>query len=166
MVQGEGRMTLPVYRFSAISKWHAFDAPKALSAALDFGKGKGTAKSITAAMKAAGPQGFAGKTRTALVRAYALAAKNSVAEVVAKLVGSTTTSPQQSVKDPQTGTVIDFLFTFPATGTSGPDQRIAVLVGPYTNKKLYIHRCAEWITKGLGWHGSTIACCSHSRTPT
>ena len=29
-------------------------------------------------------------------------------------------------------------------------QRIAVLIGPYTNKRLHAHRCSDWITKAFG----------------
>jgi hypothetical protein len=139
----------PLAVVSAIARWHAFDPPRAILLALDFGRGIGTAKAITGAYNEA-RSGFGGKTGAAFVRAYATAAKVPIAEAVEKLVGAPPGVPEGSVRDPQTGTTIDYLFAIPAS-VDQPAESVAVLVvGPYTNKRIYAHRCAEWVTKGFG----------------
>jgi hypothetical protein len=139
----------PLAVVSAIARWHAFDPPRAILLALDFGRGIGTAKAITEAYNEA-RSGFGGKTGAAFVRAYATAAKGPICEAVEKLVGAAAGAPERSVRDPQTGTTVDYLFAISASADR-PAQSVAVLVvGPYTNKKIYAHRCAEWVTKGFG----------------
>ncbi|MCK1307634.1 hypothetical protein [Bradyrhizobium sp. 45] len=91
-------------------------------------------------------QGFVGKTGGAFERAFTIAAKWSIAAELENLVGAPMGGAEQSVKDPPTGTVVDFVFTLNDSG-----ERIAVLVvGPYTNRKLYAHRCADWVTNAFG----------------
>lgn len=139
----------PLAVVSAIAKWHAFDPARAILLALDFGRGIGTAKAINEAYKEA-RSGFGGKTGAAFVRAYATAAKAAICEAVEKLVGVAAGAPERAVRDAQTGTTVDYLFAIPASADR-PAQSVAVLVvGPYTNKKIYAHRCAEWVTKGFG----------------
>jgi hypothetical protein len=138
----------PLAVVAAIGKWHSSDPAKALSVARDYGNGIGTAKSIGQAMSSV-RKGFAGKTGGAFERAYTIAAKSSVVYELEKFLRTPVGVPAQSVKDPQTGTVVDFVFTLPEAGEAR--QRIAVLiVGPYTNRKLYAHRCADWVAKGFG----------------
>jgi hypothetical protein len=144
-VEYEALRFAPLAVVAAVGKWHAADPVKALSVARDYGKGIGTAKSIRDAMNES-RQGFTGKTGGAFERAYTLAAKSSVAVELEKIIGVPVGGAEQSVKDPQTGTVVDFVFTLKDSG-----ERLAVLVvGPYTNRKLYAHRCADWVTKGFG----------------
>lgn len=144
-VEYEALRFAPLAVVAAIGKWHAADPVKALSVARDYGKGIGTAKSIREDMNEA-HQGFAGKTGGAFERAYTLAAKSPVAAELKKMLKLPVDLVAQSIKDPQTGTVVDFVFT-----PENSKERIAVLiVGPYTNRKLYAHRCAEWVTRGFG----------------
>ncbi|HEY3745526.1 MAG TPA: hypothetical protein VGL17_04750 [Gemmatimonadaceae bacterium] len=130
---------------AVIGKWYAFDQNKALVVALDYGKHKLAAKSLAHQMSSA-RLGFSGKTGGVFDRAYSSTADSYIADKLQDLIKKQLGPAERSVKDKQTGTVIDFLFTL-----SEPSERIAVLIiGPYTNKNLYVHRCADWVTRGFG----------------
>jgi hypothetical protein len=137
-----------------IARWHAFDAFKALSVANEWGQGVGTVRSIAAEMQKARNLGFKGKTGNVYAKSFLTAAEPVVVDAVRDLTkGAGLSPPAKLVRDSASGQPIDFLFTStPENG--GKSEELAVLVvGPYTNKKLYANRCSDWITKafGLAW---------------
>jgi hypothetical protein len=145
-------MQAPLTIVETIARWHAFDAFKALSVAREWGQGKGTVRTIAADMQKARILGFKGKTGSVYAKSFLAASQSAVVDAVSGLMkGATLPPPAKLVRDSASGQPIDFLFTI----KSGADEKkLAVLiVGPYTNKKLYGNRCSDWITKafGLAW---------------
>jgi hypothetical protein len=138
----------PLSVVEVIARWFVFDRPAALAAAEEWARGIGNVTSITKAMRDARPPGYAGKSGIALEKAYVLDAKPIVSEAVHKLTGLEVTLSGTSVRDDATGQTLDFIFDLPG-GT--PKRQVAVLVvGPYTNTKLYSNKCADWVTKAFG----------------
>ncbi|SDO48200.1 hypothetical protein [Afipia sp. GAS231] len=146
-------MRAPQTIVETIARWHAFDAFKALSVAREWGQGKGTVRSIAADMQNSRNLGFKGKTGSVYAKSFLVAAESVVVEAVGALMkGVRLPPPEKLVRDTASGQPIDFLFTIKSD--AGDERKLAVLlVGPYTNKKLYAHRCSDWITKafGLAW---------------
>jgi hypothetical protein len=86
--------------------------------------------------------------RQAQAKAYVVAAEEAVVEAIRRLVSSRVSLSVGPPRDAASGQWVDFLFGGP------PESRIAVvIVGPYSNPKLYLSRCAEWVVRayGLSW---------------
>jgi hypothetical protein len=142
---------VPLSIAELIARWYAANQQQALAAARDWAQGRGTVQSIRKAMETNLPKGHGGKVGTARERAYRASALKQVASAVEDLTGSHIESLTERQRDGASGLKFDFLFEI-----SSQDQRkkIAVLiVGPYTNKKMYRDRCDEWIARafGLAW---------------
>jgi hypothetical protein len=136
----------PLTIVEVIARWHAFDPSTALSVAKDWGRGIGTVRTIAADMQKVRPL----KGRPGNAKAYLTAAEPVVVDAVRSLTDAELSSPKMLVKDSASGQLIDFLLS----ETNKKKEQFAVLVvGPYTNEKLYANRCSDWITKafGLAW---------------
>ena len=147
-------MRAPLTVVEIIGRWYAFDPFKALSVANEWGRGKGTVRTIAKDMQTARNLGFKGKTGGAYAKSFLAAAEPVVVEVIGELVKDTALlPPAKLVRDSASGQSIDFLFTSTPTKGQDPVNLAALVVGPYTNRKLYAHRCSDWITKawGLAW---------------
>ena len=140
----------PLSIVEMIARWFAFDPSAALKAADDWANGKGNVRSIGKAMQASRPTGYAGRSGIALGRAYVTAAKPVVLDAVERLIGRDVIPTDISIREEATGQTLDFVFVVP----DGGDMTIAVVVvGPYSNRKLYGSRAGDWVTKafGLAW---------------
>lgn len=131
-----------------IARWFSFDQDGALQAAEGWANGIGNVRTITKAMIDARPPGYAGKSGVELGRAYVADAKPIVMKAVDILANGATMSGI-SARDEATGQTIDFMFDLPNSG----GRLAVVVVGPYTNKKLYLSRSGDWVTRafGLAW---------------
>ncbi len=146
----------PLSVVEVIARWYAFDRKGALEAAAKWSRGIGTVRSITAEMHEHRPTGFLGKSGPAFERAYLQAAEPAVTAAVMEIAGTDVTLSEKRSKAVG-GHVVDFLFT--PKETAGDARSVAVLiVGPYSNKKNYIARCADWLTRayGLAWLYDTL----------
>jgi len=144
----------PLTIVEVIARWSAFDPWTAMSVARDWAKGIGNVRSIAKAMQAARPPGFMGKTGNAFAKAFLAAAEPVVTEAVRSLASDQKISPKKKeIKDPASGQPIDFLFEKKAERTENGRTIAVLVVGPYTNKKVYANRCSEWVIKafGLAW---------------
>jgi hypothetical protein len=142
---------VPLSIAELIARWYAANQQQALAAARDWAQGRGTVQSIRKAMATNLPKGYGGKVGTARERAYRATALKPVISAVEGLTGSHIVSLTERQRDAASGLKFDFLFE-----VSSPHRRdkIAVLiVGPYTNQKMYRDRCDEWIARafGLAW---------------
>jgi hypothetical protein len=136
----------PLSIVEVLARWHQFDPSTALSVARDWGRGIGTVRTIAADMQKVRPL----KGRPGNAKAYLAAAEPVVIDAVRALTDAQLSSPKMLVKDSASGQLIDFLLS----ETDKKKEQFAVLVvGPYTNEKLYANRCSDWITKafGLAW---------------
>jgi hypothetical protein len=136
----------PLTIVEVIARWYQFDPWTALSVARDWARGIGTVRTIAADMQKVRPL----NGRTGNSKAYLTAAEPVVVDAVRLLTDAKLSSPSMLIKDSASGQLIDFL----VSETDKKMQEFAVLVvGPYTNEKLYAHRCSDWITKafGLAW---------------
>lgn len=134
-----------------ISRWFSFDQLAALAAAKDWANGIGNVRSIGKAMQESRSPGYAGKSGAALGRAYVADAKSVVVAAVKALVQPEAKLSDVSVRNEATGQTLDFVFD---VSKDHPRGRIAVIVvGPYSNKKLYGSRSGDWVTRafGLAW---------------
>jgi hypothetical protein len=131
-----------------IARWFSFDQDGALQAAEGWANGIGNVRTITKAMIVARPAGYAGKSGVALGRAYVVDAKPIVMKAVDNLAKGAILSGI-SARDEATGQTIDFIFDLPNSG----GRLAVVVVGPYSNKKLYLSRSGDWVTRafGLAW---------------
>jgi hypothetical protein len=136
----------PLSIVEVLARWHQFNPRRALSVARDWGRGIGTVRTIAADMQKVRPL----KGRPGNAKAYLAAAEPVVVDAVRGLTDAQLSSPKMLVKDTASGQLIDFLLS----ETDKKKKQFAVLVvGPYTNEKLYANRCSDWITKafGLAW---------------
>jgi hypothetical protein len=159
-------MLAPQTIVETIARWHAFDAFKALSVAREWGQGKGTVRSIAADMQKARNLGFKGKTGSVYAKSFLVAAQSVVVDAVGDLMkGVRLPPPAKLVRDPASGQPIDFLFTIKSETGEKSKELAALIVGPYTNKKLYANRCSDWITKafGLAWTYDKVILALHER---
>lgn len=148
-------MRAPLTIVEVIARWHQFDPRTALSVARDWGRGIGTVRTIAAKMQKVRPL----KGRTGNPRAYLTAAQTVVVDAVRLLTDVHLEEPKMLIKDSATGQIIDFLFLSPSETLEKEKNAFAFLVvGPYTNDKLYAQRCSDWITKafGLAWIYSRV----------
>jgi hypothetical protein len=139
----------PLSIVEVIARWYAFDREGARGAAKAWSQGDGTVRSIAEEMHKRRPKGFFGKTGTAYVRAYAIAAESAVADALRLSIGAPVSIAGKGTRAPS-GLSVDFVFVT----QQAPSRRIAVLiVGPYNNEKNYVAKSGEWIARayGLAW---------------
>lgn len=147
----EGLAGVPLSIAELIARWYASNQKQALGAARNWAQGRGTVQSLRRAMEEALPKGHGGKVGGARDRAYRASALKPVTLVIRDLTGSEIDSLRERDRDPASGLKFDFLFE-----VSSQDRReriVVLIVGPYTNRKLYRDRCDEWIARafGLAW---------------
>lgn len=138
----------PLSIVEVIARWFAFDTQGALSTAKDWADGIGNVRTINKAMLAARPAGYAGKSGSAMSRAYVSAAKPFVIEALQGSTQGDLRLVDASYRHEATGQTLDFIFE---VGGDHALKRIAVVVvGPYSNRKLYAARSGDWVTRGFG----------------
>ena len=139
---------VPLSVAELIARWFVADPERALDAARDFGRGKGTVDSIRKAMKELIPRGHGGLVGGAAERAYRTKALGPLSSIVAQATESEIIASSPRQRDPASGLMVDFMFE--VSSVRGL-LRIAVLVvGPYTNATMYRDRSDEWIVRAFG----------------
>jgi hypothetical protein len=131
----------PFSSLEILARWHDFDRKAAIEAARDLVEGKLTFKSLRSAMLAAKPS----KSSSIRKSDFAMMTRANV-EAIGGLLGGRITalpSPKRASSLPR------HLFHL-VRAEAAPETVAAVLVGPYSNPKLYHKRRQDWTWRALG----------------
>jgi hypothetical protein len=130
--------------FSALeilARWSDFDQTAAIEAARELAAGKLNVKSLQSAMRAA---------RCALAPSVRKPDPSTLAQMSADAIGALLGGRIRAVKTSKdTSSSGRILLRLNRRG-GAPETVEAVVIGPYTNVKLYHKRCHTWCWRGLG----------------
>jgi hypothetical protein len=140
--------TAPLSAIEVLARWHAFDSKGATAAVRELARGAHTVKSLTAEMKAARKKSSS-ETIESFEVAYRSKIERAAHRAVSHLFTESISVPDIQFKD-SGDPPVDFRYYRTFEDGRPPKTIVALIVGPYQNKKLYRKRMFDWCFRALG----------------
>jgi len=139
----------PLSAIEVLARWHSFDVKGATNAARELTRGNHTVKSLSSEMKAARNILSGGTGSESFEAAYRSNIEKAARRAVSHLFGEELSVPDIQLKDSE-DPPIDFRYSRTFDDGRSPKTVVALIVGPYQNKKLYRKRRFDWCFRALG----------------
>jgi hypothetical protein len=132
-----------------LARWNSFDPLGAASAALDVGKGQYSVAALRQAMNSARAD-VAAKTESL---PYVDRVKGEAKATIQELLGGSVSAPEVDFRETEDDPPLDFRFTRMSGKPPKFETIVAIIVGPYQDRKLYRKRRHDWLYRafGLAW---------------
>lgn len=139
----------PLSAIEVLARWNVFDVKGATIAAEELVRGAHTVRSLSAEMKIARAKVSAGQTGESFEAAYRSKIQRAAYRAVSHLFAENVSIPDIQFKD-SIDPPIDFRYYRTFDDGRSPKTIVALIVGPYQNKKLYHRRRFDWCFRALG----------------
>jgi hypothetical protein len=138
----------PLSFVELLARWHSFDPSGAAKAASGVGKNQYSVADLRNAMNAARID-VAAKTES---QPYVERVKSDARATVQEVLGGSISAPELNVRDGD-DPPLDFKYTRMQDKPAKFETVIAIVVGPYQDRKLYRKRRYDWLYRafGLAW---------------
>ncbi|RXH24203.1 hypothetical protein XH99_29520 [Bradyrhizobium nanningense] len=138
----------PLSVVEIFARWYSFDVEGTIRAMKEFAGGKHTVRSLTAAMSEAREQMIGEKRSESLEASYRSRIERVAQRAVSRLFAepiSTSGVRVKNANDPP----VDFHYYRMVEDGRPPKTVVALIVGPYQNRKLYRKRRFDWCFRAL-----------------
>lgn len=132
-----------------LARWHAFDEPGSTKAARKVAQGHYTVAELRKAMNAARVE-VAAKSESL---PYAERVKGEAREAIQEMLGGNICTPDVNFRESADDPPLDFRYTRMYGKPPSFERVVAIIVGPYHDRKLYRKRRHDWLYRafGLAW---------------
>lgn len=142
----QGLQSASLSQVELLARWHAFDETGATKAAREVGQGHYTVAQLRKAMNAARVE-VAAKSETL---PYSERVKGEARVAIQEMLGGSISAPEVNFRESADDPPLDFRYTRMYGKPPSFETVVAIIVGPYQDRKLYRKRRHDWLYHALG----------------